>query len=147
MVPTKRAKRLMPCVYTPSRVVSAKRRAQVWARSGAKPSLRKTPARVCCTSAKGMRFMVGQTAEPGPLFLQRHRDFARVAALGSDHNLARGALADALELVAPLHHHQRVGSQQIVEAERLQLALAFKAVNVQMIKLDRLALARAVVFM
>ena len=109
---------------------------------GGEAELARTAARVCCTSANGMRFMVCQTAE---LFLQRHRDLARVAAFGGDHDLAGGALANALELLAPLHHHQRIGRKQIVEAERLQLALAFQAIDIEVIELDRLAFARAVV--
>ena len=60
-------------------------------------------------------------------------------------DFARGALADALELVAPLHHHQRVGREQIVEAQRLKLALAFEAIDVEVEELDGLAVARAVI--
>src|SRR5579862_6585128 len=54
---TNREKRLMPCVYTPSQVVSANRRAHMSARSAAKPSLCSTAARVLRTSSNGIRFM------------------------------------------------------------------------------------------
>src|SRR5208282_6091180 len=58
--------------------------------------------------------------------------------------LARGALADALELVAPFHYHQRVGREQVVQAKRLKLALAFEAIDVEVEELDGFTVARAI---
>ena len=60
------------------------------------------------------------------LFLQRHRNLARVATCRCNRNLARGLLADALELLAPLHQHQRIRREQLIQPQRLQLPLAFQ---------------------
>ncbi len=67
------------------------------------------------------------------LLFQRHRNLARIAAGGSNGNLACGLLANALELLAPFHQHQGVVGQQFVQAQRLQLPLAFQPVHVQVI--------------
>src|ERR1039458_1797622 len=50
---TKRGNRFIPWVYTPSRVVSANRRAHSRARSSSKPSLRSAPATVSSSSPYG----------------------------------------------------------------------------------------------
>ena len=65
----------------------------------------------------------------GRLFFQRDGDFAGVAAGAGDGDFAGGALADALELVAPLDEDQRVGREQFVEAQGFELALALQAVE------------------
>ena len=57
IIATKRGNRLMPCVYTPSQVVSVKSRAHIWARCAVNPSLRRTDASCCSTSSKEIRFM------------------------------------------------------------------------------------------
>ena len=63
----------------------------------------------------------------------------------SDRNLARSPLANALELVAPLHQHQRIRRQQLIQPQRLQLPLAFQTIHIQVKELHRLAVLRAVV--
>ena len=50
------------------------------------------------------------------LFLQRHRDLARVTASGSDGDFAGRPLLDALEFFAPLDQHQGIRREQLVEA-------------------------------
>ena len=54
---------------------------------------------------------------------QRHRDLAGIAAFGIDGDLPGGALFDALEFVSPFHQDQRIGSEQFVEAQSLELPL------------------------
>ncbi len=75
-------------------------------------------------------------------FLQRDCNLPLVAAGGVNRDRARGALLEACKLLAPLHQHERVVGEQIVQPQRLKLPLAFDAVNVEMIQLDWLALAR-----
>src|SRR3954453_10756755 len=80
-----------------------------------------------------------------PLVLHRNCNLPSIAAFGTDCDLARGALFDALELVAPLNEYQRIRSEQLIEPQGFKLALRLQPIHVDMEQFDRLAIMRTVI--
>src|SRR5882757_4434606 len=76
----------------------------------------------------------GFRTDSGGFRLHLENNPPRIAIERCHQNLTLAALHHAGKLLAPLHQHDAVLRLQVIEPQRLQLALAFDAIEVQVVE-------------